>query len=271
LQPEPAAEDFGVQGRGTFYEEAGAVRDVVQNHVLQVLANVAMEPPAGRDGESIGDEKVKVLKAIPSLDLAALVRGQFRGYRGERGVSPRSGVETFAALRLEIQSWRWHGVPFLLRAGKRLPVTCTEVLVTLRRPPTVYVALPPANQVRFRLSPTATIALGAMVKRPSEELAGDQVELLISHEENPAEADAHEFLLGDAMQGEPFHFARQDYVEEAWRIVQPALAPGLPLLEYDPGTWGPEAASKLAGPGHWRVPRDVPARQATSPHGTPPR
>jgi glucose-6-phosphate 1-dehydrogenase len=263
------AEDFGVQGRGTFYEEAGAVRDVIQNHVLQVLANVAMEPPAGRDDESIRDEKVKVLRAIPSLDPAALVRGQFRGYRDERGVSPRSGIETFAALRLEIQSWRWHGVPFLIRAGKCLPVTCTEVLVTLRRPPPVYVALPPANHVRFRLSPTATIALGAMVKRPAEELAGDQVELVISHEENPADADAYELLLGDAMQGEPFHFAREDYVEEAWRIVQPALAPGLPLLPYDPGTWGPEAASTLAGPGQWRDPRDVPPRQATGPHDTP--
>jgi len=247
------AEDFGVQGRGTFYEEAGAIRDVVQNHLLQVLANVAMEPPAGGDNESIRDEKVKVLKAIPSLAPGALVRGQFRGYLGETGVSPSSTVETFAALRLEIQSWRWQGVPFILRAGKCLPVTCTEVMVRLRRPPPVYAALPPANHFRFRLSPGATIAVGAMVKRAGEELAGEEVELLVSHE-NPQEADAYEQLLGDAMQGEPFHFAREDYVEEAWRIVQPALEPGLAVLQYEPGTWGPSEAGALVAPGTWHDP-----------------
>jgi glucose-6-phosphate 1-dehydrogenase len=255
------AEDFGVQGRGTFYEEAGAVRDVVQNHLLQVLANVAMEPPAGRDNESTRDEKVKVLKAIPSIDPAALVRGQYRGYLGETGVAPRSTVETFAALRLQIQSWRWQGVPFVLRAGKCLPVTCTEVMVRLRRPPPVYAALPPANHFRFRLSPEATIAVGAMVKVPGEELAGEEVELLVSHE-TPEEADAYEQLLGDAMQGEPFHFAREDYVEEAWRIVQPALDPGLPVLEYDPGTWGPPAAGALASPGSWHDPQSAVVRPA---------
>jgi glucose-6-phosphate 1-dehydrogenase len=248
------AERFGVQGRGAFYEEAGAVRDVVQNHLLQVLANVAMEPPAGGDNESIRDEKVKVLKAIPALDSHSLVRGQFRGYRTEPGVSPRSTVETFAALRLEIQSWRWQGVPFIIRSGKCLPATCTEVLVTLRRPPPVYAGVPRANHLRFRLGPEVTIALGAMVKRPGQELAGDEVELLVSHEENLEEADAYEQLLGDAMQGEPFHFAREDYVEEAWRIVQPALDPGLPVLEYEPGTWGPAAAAAVAAPGTWHDP-----------------
>jgi glucose-6-phosphate 1-dehydrogenase len=257
------AEDFGVQGRGKFYEEAGAIRDVVQNHLLQVLANVAMEPPAGGDNESVRDEKVKVLKAIPAVDPAALVRGQFRGYLGEAGVSSHSTVETFAALRLQIQSWRWHGVPFILRAGKCLPVNCTEVMVRLRRPPPVYAALPPANYFRFRLSPEATIAVGAMVKQPGKELTGEEVELLVSHE-NPQESDAYEQLLGDAMQGEPFHFAREDYVEEAWRIMQPALNPSLPALVYEPGTWGPSAAAALAAPGAWHDPRSavVPASEA---------
>jgi glucose-6-phosphate 1-dehydrogenase len=249
------AEDFGVQGRGAFYEEAGAVRDVVQNHMLQVLANVAMEPPVGRDNESIRDEKVKVLKAIAAIDRKQLVRGQFRSYREEAGVSPRSNVETFAALRLEIQSWRWQGVPFIIRAGKCLPVTCTEVVVTLRRPPPVYAAPPQANHIRFRLGPDVTIALGAMAKRPASELDGDPVELLVSHEEGPEEADAYELLLGDAMQGEPFHFAREDYVEEAWRIVEPALDSGLPVLAYEPGTWGPQEASALAAPGIWSDPK----------------
>ncbi len=251
------AESFGVQGRGAFYEEAGAVRDVVQNHLLQVLANVAMEPPSGNDNESIRDEKVKVLKAIPSLDPAHIVRGQFRGYRSEPGVSPQSQVETFAALRLEIQSWRWPGVPFSIRAGKCLPVTCTEVLVTLRTPPPVYAHVPPANHLRFRLGPEATIAVGAMVKRPGEELVGDEVELLISHQENPAEMEAYEQLLGDAMKGEPFHFAREDYVEEAWRIVSPVLGPVRPVIEYQPGTWGPPEADALVAPLAWHDPAGV--------------
>ena len=248
------AERFGVEGRGAFYQEAGAIRDVVQNHLLQVLANVAMEPPCARDTECERDEKVKVLKAIPALDPASLVRGQFRGYRREPGVSPDSNVETFAALRLEIHSWRWQGVPFFIRAGKCLPVTCTEVFVTLRRPPPVYTAVPPANHFRFRLGPEATIAIGAMSKRPGEALEGEEVELLVTHETSPGEADAYERLLGDAMRGEPFHFAREDHVEEAWRIVDPILGSGTPVLEYEPGTWGPREADALVAPGSWHDP-----------------
>jgi glucose-6-phosphate 1-dehydrogenase len=248
------AERLGVQGRGAFYEEAGAVRDVVQNHLLQVLTNVAMEPPAAGDVESFRDEKVKVLKAIPALDPHALVRGQFRGYRSEPGVSARSTVETFAALRLQVDSWRWQGVPYLIRAGKCLPTDCTEVEVTWRKPPPIYAQVPSANHLRFRLGPDMAIALGAMVKRPGADLSGEEVELLVSHEERPEETDAYEMLLGDAMQGEPFRFAREDYVEEAWRIVEPALDPALPVLEYDPGTWGPPEASALAAPGTWHDP-----------------
>ena len=249
------AETFGVEGRGAFYEQAGAIRDVVQNHLLQVLANVAMEPPAGDgDNESVRDEKVKVLKAVPALDPEDVVRGQFRGYRGEAGVSPESRVETFAAVRLRIESWRWQGVPFLIRAGKRLPVTCTEVLVRLRKPPPVYAADPGENYIRFRLGPQATIAFRAAVKRSGEEFAGDAVELLVSHETDSEEADSYEQLLGDAMRGEPFHFSRQDYVEQAWRIVDPVLRAGTPVAEYEPGTWGPKEADALASPGAWRDP-----------------
>jgi glucose-6-phosphate 1-dehydrogenase len=212
-----------------------------------------MEPPSGSDSESIRDEKVKVLKAIPPLDPRRLVRGQYLGYRGEGGVSPSSGVETFAALGLQIQSWRWQGVPFTIRAGKCLPITCTEVFVTLRRPPPVYGGVPSANHFRFRLGPEATIAIGAAVKRPGGD-AGDEVELLFSHQEDPEEADAYEQLLADAMRGEPLHFAREDYVEEAWRIVQPALEAGLPIHEYEQGSWGPREAAALAAPGAWHDP-----------------
>ncbi len=249
------AESFGVQGRGAFYEQVGAIRDVVQNHLLQVLANVAMEPPvhAGND-ESVRDEKVKVLKAVLPLDPRDVVRGQFRGYREEPGVSPGSKVETYAMVRLWIRSWRWQGVPFVIRAGKRLPVTCTEVYVTLRRPPPVYTGVPPANHFRFRLGPEATIAVGAMVKRQGEEYAGEPVELLFCHDADAAEADAYEQLLGDAMHGEPFRFSREDYVEEAWRIVDPALGTDLPVIEYEPGTWGPREADSLAGPDGWHDP-----------------
>ncbi len=250
------AEQFGVQGRGAFYEEAGAIRDVVQNHLLQVLANVAMEPPTGaRENESVRDEKVKVLKAVATLDPGHVVRGQFKGYLDEKGVAAGSTVETYAALRLDIHSWRWQGVPFYIRAGKCLPVTCTEVMVKLKQPPPVYASVPPANHLRFRLGPEATIAVGAMVKKPGDELVGEEMELLVSHDEDSFEADAYEQLLGDAMDGEPFRFAREDYVEEAWRIVDLVAGASAKPIEYAPGSWGPREAERLVAPGTWHDPQ----------------
>jgi glucose-6-phosphate 1-dehydrogenase len=250
------AESFGVQGRGAFYEETGAVRDVVQNHLLQVLANLTMEPPAGTDSESIRDEKVKVLKEIAPLGEDSVVRGQLIGYRQERGVAPDSKVETFAALRLGINSWRWHGVPFYIRAGKELPVTCTEVLVQFRRPPAIYTqAPPPPNYLRFRISPDVEIALGVMVKVPKEEMAGTETELLALQHAGPNEMDAYERLLGDALKGDATLFAREDSVEEAWRIVDPVLRAGTPVYEYEPKTWGPpEVDQKVSPPGGWHNP-----------------
>jgi glucose-6-phosphate 1-dehydrogenase len=250
------AESFGVQGRGVFYEEAGTIRDVVQNHLLQILANLTMEPPAGIDSESVRDEKVKVLKEIAPLGPDSVVRGQFVGYRQEKGVAPDSKVETFAALRLGINSWRWHGVPFYIRAGKELPVTCTEVLARLRQPPAVYSATsPPPNYLRFRISPDVEIALGAMVKVPGEEMAGREIELLAYHHPTGDEMDAYERLLGEALKGDATLFAREDYVEEAWRIVDPVLKAGTPVHEYEPNTWGPrEVDQKLSPVGGWQNP-----------------
>jgi glucose-6-phosphate 1-dehydrogenase len=250
------AENFGVQGRGVFYEEAGAVRDVVQNHLLQILANLTMEPPAGADSESVRDEKVKVLKEIAPLGEDSIVRGQFVGYRREKGVSPDSKVETFAALRLAINSWRWHGVPFFIRAGKELPVTCTEVFVQLRRPPAVYSpTLPPPNYLRFRISPDVQIALGVMVKSTGDEMAGAETELLALHRPSSDEMDAYERLLGDALKGDATLFAREDYVEEAWRIVDPVLKAGTPIYEYEPKTWGPREVDQRVSPvGGWQNP-----------------
>jgi glucose-6-phosphate 1-dehydrogenase len=250
------AEQFGVQGRGAFYEEAGAIRDVVENHLLQILANLTMEPPVGMDSESVRDEKVKVLKAIPPLDAREAIRGQFRGYRAEKGVAPDSRVETFAAVRLHVHSWRWQGVPFYLRAGKELPVTCTEVLVRLRQPPTVFGASPPPpNYFRFRISPDIAIALGAMSMDPGEELVGTRTELLATHHPRGEEMNAYERLLGDAMRGDQSLFAREDYVEQAWRIVGPVLGNATPLYEYEPGTWGPKEAEALAPAGGWWNPK----------------
>ncbi len=250
------AENFGVQGRGRFYEEVGVSRDVVQNHLLQILANLTMEPPSGNDSESIRDEKLKVLKAIPPLDPDSVVCGQFVGYRQEKGVAPESRVETFAALRLGINSWRWHGVPFYLRAGKELPVTCSEVLVQLRQPPPVHAPTPPPpNYLRFRISPDMEIGLGMMIKVPSDEMAGTETELLAFHHPNGDEMAAYERLLGDAMKGDATLFAREDYVEEAWRIVDPVLKAGTPVYQYEPKTWGPREVDREVSPvGGWKNP-----------------
>jgi glucose-6-phosphate 1-dehydrogenase len=250
------AEDFGVQGRGAFYDETGTIRDVVQNHLFQVLTNLAMEPPVRTDSESIRDEKVKVLKAIPPIDAKDLVRGQFRGYRKEAGVAPDSKVETFAALRLEIDSWRWQGVPFYIRAGKCLPVTCAEVVVRLRRPPTMFHSFDlEANYCRLRISPDVTIAIGANIIAPEQETRSQTAEMLGTRLPHAEEMDAYERVLGDAMQGDATLFAREDYVEEAWRIVDPVLKDGTPIYEYEPGTWGPkEVESSVAPPGGWQNP-----------------
>jgi glucose-6-phosphate 1-dehydrogenase len=249
------AENFGVQGRGSFYEQVGTVRDVVQNHLFQVLANLAMEPPIRADSESIRDEKVKVLKAIAPLDMKDLVRGQFRGYRQEPGVAPDSQVETFAALKLYVDSWRWRGVPFYIRAGKCLPVTCTEILVRLRQPPTMYQRYELAsNYVRFRISPDVVLAFGLNVVSPTNDGVSELSELLAGRQPCAHEMDAYERVLSDAMAGDATLFAREDYVEEAWRIVDPVLKAGTPVHEYEPKSWGPAEAESVTPPGGWSNP-----------------
>jgi glucose-6-phosphate 1-dehydrogenase len=250
------AENFGVQGRGAFYDQTGTIRDVIQNHLFQVLANLAMEPPARSDSESLRDEKVKVLRSIPPIGENELVRGQFHGYRQEPGVAPDSQVETFAALQLEIDSWRWQGVPFYIRAGKSLPVTCTEVIVRLREAPRIFphcAAIP--NYLRFRINPDMAIALGTMVMDEDDREVGEPVELLASRRPGANEMDAYERVLGDAMNGDRTLFARQDYVEEAWRIVDPALKKATPVYEYQAGSWGPHEVDKnVTPPGGWHNP-----------------
>jgi glucose-6-phosphate 1-dehydrogenase len=254
------AENFGVQGRGAFYDHTGAIRDVIQNHLFQILTNLTMEPPVRTDSESIRDEKVKVLKAIPPLKASDIIRGQFRGYRNEPGVAPNSTTETFAALKLEIDSWRWKGVPFFLRAGKCLPVTCTEVLVRLRVPPTMYRSLnPQRNYFRFRISPDVTIAIGANVGGSDQEADSVCTEIMAVDHPHAGEMDAYERVLGDAMAGDATLFAREDYVEEAWRIVDPILRGNSPVQEYERGVWGPqEAEQRVSPPGGWCDPKTSP-------------
>lgn len=251
------AEEFGLKGRGRFYEEVGAVRDVIQNHLLQVVAILAMECPIGSESRYLRDEKVKVFNAIRPLSKSQLVRGQFRGYNKEPGVASDSKVETFAALRLYVDSWRWHGVPFLVRAGKCLPVTATEVTVDLHYPPqVVFRADRPGrpNYFRFRLSPNVMIALGTRAKAPGEAMAGEEIELNVLHQRGD-EMDAYERLIGDAMRGDPTLFSRQDSAEAQWRIVDPIIGSDTPLYGYDPGTWGPQQADDIAKKfGGWRDP-----------------
>ena len=249
------AENFGVQGRGAFYEQVGTVRDVIQNHLFQVLANLAMAPPIRTDSESIRDEKVKVLKAIEPIEPKDIVRGQFQGYRQEPGVAPGSDVETFAALKLEIDTWRWRGVPFYIRAGKCLPVTCTEIIVRLRQPPTMYKRYNlKSNYVRMRISPDVVLAFGLNVTSPVEESQSELSEMLASRSPTSKEMDAYERVLTDAMAGDPTLFAREDYVEEAWRIIDPVLKAGTPLHEYGPKTWGPAELEAVTPPGGWSDP-----------------
>jgi glucose-6-phosphate 1-dehydrogenase len=250
------AENFGVQGRGAFYDEIGAIRDVIQNHLFQIMANLAMEQPARADSESMRDEKVKVLKSIAPLERGNVVRGQFNGYRKEKGVAPESQVETFAAVQLEIDSWRWKGVPFYIRAGKCLPVTCAEILVRLRQPPTMYEGFKLAsNHFRFRISPEITSAFGMNRVTAGEDTASEAAELIVSRHPSAEEMDAYERLLGDAMGGDATLFAREDYVEEAWRIVDPVLKASTPVHEYEPNTWGPAEVDRLVSPpGGWQNP-----------------
>jgi glucose-6-phosphate 1-dehydrogenase len=249
------AESFGVQGRGRFYEETGAIRDVVQNHLLQVIGFLAMEPPIATYQEAIRDEQVKVFRAIRPLHPDDLVRGQFRGYRQEEGVAANSTVETFAAVRLHLDSWRWDGVPFFIRAGKCLPLSTTEVLVTLKRPPLRRLGPEETNYLRFRLSPDVTIALGARVKKAGDQMVSEPTELKVVHRADGDEMEAYERLIGDAMAGDSTLFARQDAVDAAWEIVEPILNDATPVHDYEPGTWGPPDAARLtADVGGWHQP-----------------
>ena len=254
------AEDFGIQGRGGFYDATGAIRDVVQNHLFQLLSNLAMEPPPRMDSESLRDEKVKVLKAIPPLQADDIVRGQFRGYRQEPGVAADSQVETYAAVRLRIESMRWQGVPFYIRTGKCLPVTSTEVIIRLRRPATAVLfpnSAPLSNYFRFKIIPRQTVAFGITAMDEADRMIGQRAELVASRQPGADEKAAYERVLTDALAGDATLFARMDYVEEAWRIVDPVLAMNTPVREYEPGTWGPEDAS-VVPPGGWANPTGEP-------------
>jgi glucose-6-phosphate 1-dehydrogenase len=251
------AEDFGVEGRGSFYDATGAIRDVIENHMFQVLSNLAMDPPARTDSEPIRNEKVKVLEAVPAIEVADIVRGQFAGYLDEKGVARDSKTETFAAVRLWVNSWRWKGVPFYIRAGKNLPVTELELVARLRKPPRIFQIDPvTANHVRMELSPDVALAIGLTVMSPKSDSKALPTELAVSrHPSVNDEESAYERLLYDAMEGDSTLFARQDYVEEAWRIVDPILKAATPVYSYEPGTWGPpEVDARVSPPGGWANP-----------------
>lgn len=252
------AEAIGIEGRGRFYEEVGAIRDVVQNHLLEVVASLAMDPPVGYWGEAQRDERIKVLRAISPFTGQSLVRGQFRSYRQENGVAPDSEVETFAAMQLHLNSWRWQGVPFFIRAGKSLPVTATEVMVILKAPPQQVFDEPvphQSNYFRFRLGPDqVAIAAGARTKTPGERMAGEEVELYVCNATSEA-MEAYERLIGDAMAGDATLFAREDSVEAAWGIVDPIINHGGAVYRYEPGTWGPREADRMVSAyGGWYNP-----------------
>jgi glucose-6-phosphate 1-dehydrogenase len=256
------AESFGIAGRGSFYDKTGAIRDVVENHLLQVTACLAMDAPAGGRAESLRDEKARVLESIAPLDPESVVRGQFRGYLDEAGVAAGSRVETFAAVRLEVDNWRWAGVPFFIRAGKRLPVTCTEVLVEFKAPPRSAFGEKTGqpNYVRFRLGPDVAIAVAVRSKTPGEAMTGQDIELVAARNTGD-EMGAYERLLGDAMKGDPILFAREDTVEAEWRIVAPILDSTTAPHEYRAGTWGPAEAERLMDlPGGWHEPLPAPPR-----------
>jgi glucose-6-phosphate 1-dehydrogenase len=251
------AESFGVQGRGAFYEETGAVRDVVQNHLLQVISLLAMDPPAGHEAEARQAEKLRLFRAMRPLDPREVVRGQFRGYRDEKGVAADSQVETFVALKLHIDTWRWADVPFYVRTGKCLPTTATEVVVTLKKPPLPLFdasGTMPCNYFRLRLSPEVVIGAGALVKQSGEEMRGEPVELIARHH-TESDKSPYERLLGDAVRGDTSLFTQDDCVEAAWRVVDPVLHDPLPVVQYDAGTWGPAEADKVIGGGEtWHSP-----------------
>jgi glucose-6-phosphate 1-dehydrogenase len=245
------AENFGVQGRGGFYEEVGAIRDVVQNHLLQVTALLAMDCPISNQPRAMQAEKLRLFRAMRPLDPQEVVRGQFRGYRDEKGVATDSQVETFAALRLHLDTWRWADVPFYIRAGKCLPVSATEVIVNLKKPPLDIFdssTAMPTNYFRFRLSPEVVVSAGALVKKNGEEMRGEAVELIARHN-SPSEKSPYERLLGDAIRGDTQLFTKDDSVEAAWRVIDPILTNPTPVAEYEPGSWGPAAATAIVNDG----------------------
>jgi glucose-6-phosphate 1-dehydrogenase len=255
------AEDFGTAGRAKFYDTAGALRDVVQNHLLQIVALLAMEPPVDATADALRDEKVKVFRQIPSFDPHNVVRGQYRGYLDEPGVVPGSDTETYVALSFEIDSWRWAGVPWLVRTGKNLPITATEAIVEFKSPPRLFFspagsARPAPNHLRFRLGNDGGIVLQLHAKAPGEDVVSRPVDLEVSNQElfGPSRA-AYERLIEDAMEGDTRRFGRNDSVDEQWRIVDGVLDDPQPVHLYYPGTWGPSAADALAAPfGGWHEP-----------------